>query len=55
VELAVEDDGVGMHRNGVKGTGFGGRIVAAMAKSLKSSVTYPPVARGTRAEMVFGV
>jgi hypothetical protein len=29
--------------------------VAAMAKSLKSSVTYPPVARGTRAEMVFGV
>lgn len=48
--LAVADDGVGWSGEGPStGTGLGGRIVRAMAKSLASRVEYAPADRGTTA------
>jgi len=52
--LAVEDDGVGWNGIGTpKGTGLGGRVMAAMAGNLQSKVEYRPVTRGTRAVIRF--
>jgi len=48
-EIVVEDDGVGFSPSeSSKGTGLGGKILTAMAKSL-GSITFEPVAKGTRA------
>ena len=50
--LAVEDDGVGLSRDGsIKGTGLGSKIVMAMAKSLGAGLHYPETEHGTRAEV----
>ena len=54
--LWVEDDGVGMQAQPVaKGTGLGGRIIGAMAASLKSQVQYDGRSPGVRAKMRIGV
>ena len=48
--ISVEDDGVGWTGTGaVRGTGLGTKVVTAMASQLQTSVTYEPVAKGTRA------
>jgi two-component sensor histidine kinase len=48
LRLSVEDDGVGMAQS-IQGTGLGGRLVTAMAKSLGAALTYEPKASGVRA------
>ena len=50
--MSVEDDGVGLPEGGVRprGTGLGQTVIAAMGKSLGSSVTFDPAhRRGARA------
>ena len=55
-ELVVEDDGVGIDPNKkAKGTGFGTRIVRAMATSLSGTVDYLPGNPGAIAKLVFHV
>jgi two-component sensor histidine kinase len=50
--LLVEDDGVGMSsQRAVKGTGLGGKIVGAMAASLKSQLKYDAAGPGVRASL----
>ena len=47
--LAVADDGVGWSGQGpVTGTGLGGKIVGAMARSLGTTIAYAQQPRGTR-------
>lgn len=47
--LSVEDDGCGMSADASpRGTGLGTRLIAAMAKSLRSAVEYDAVPQGTR-------
>ena len=54
--LSVEDDGVGMQADpAVKGTGLGGRIVGAMAASLKSQLSYDGRGPGVRAVLRIGL
>jgi two-component sensor histidine kinase len=54
--LRVEDDGIGMQATPDKrGTGLGGKIVGAMAASLKAVVKYDSVGPGVRASMRIGV
>ncbi len=54
LRLSVEDDGVGWTGSGkIQGTGVGGRVVKAMATSLRTSLAYEPRARGTTATLVF--
>jgi len=49
VILSVEDDGIGFQASGeALGTGLGGKIIAAMARSLGTTLSYEPAA-GTRA------
>jgi two-component sensor histidine kinase len=51
--LEVEDDGCGLPADGaVKGTGLGSKLVGAMAKTLKSAVTYDAGYSGVRATLV---
>lgn len=53
-ELAVEDNGVGSHNgDDIKGTGVGGRIVDAMAKSLGAARAIDPSHAGTRSIIRF--
>ena len=50
--LCVEDDGCGMPANGaVKGTGVGTKLIAAMAKSLKSAVELDGGSQGVKATL----
>lgn len=50
--LTVEDHGRGMQAApNPKGTGLGGRLIAAMARSLGSQVVYDPAAQGVRATL----
>jgi two-component sensor histidine kinase len=54
LRLGVEDDGVGYPtttggaRKPARGTGVGGMIVAAMADTLKATITHDPTSTGTR-------
>jgi len=50
--LCVEDDGCGLPPNGaIKGTGVGTKLIAAMAKSLKSAVELDGGAQGVKATL----
>lgn len=49
--LSVEDDGPGLGGAEPKGTGLGGRLIKAMAKSLGSAVIYDPDHAGVRATL----
>ncbi len=51
--LTVEDDGPGMGDGKAKGTGLGGKIVAAMAQGLRSKVNFDPAHHGVRARLAF--
>jgi two-component sensor histidine kinase/CheY-like chemotaxis protein len=54
--LAVEDDGVGIQaEQPAKGTGLGGRIVGAMATSLKSQLRYEHAGPGVRVSLRIAV
>ncbi len=54
--LRVEDDGIGMQPvSDKRGTGLGGKIVGAMAASLKAVVKYDPQGPGVRASLRIGV
>ncbi|HEV7260655.1 MAG TPA: histidine kinase dimerization/phosphoacceptor domain -containing protein [Bosea sp. (in: a-proteobacteria)] len=53
--LVVADDGVGWSGQGpATGTGLGGKIIGAMAKSLATSIEYAQQPRGTRAVVRIG-
>lgn len=51
--LTVEDDGPGLGDGKPKGTGLGGKIVAAMASGLRSAVEFDHGHRGVRARLAF--
>jgi two-component sensor histidine kinase len=54
--LQVEDDGVGMQgQAAARGTGLGGKILGAMAASLKSQLKYDSAGPGVRASLRIGV
>ncbi len=54
LRLVVEDDGVGLPPNGeVRGTGLGGKVIAAMARSLGSKVAFDTAHKGVRAVLDF--
>lgn len=55
VTLTVEDDGVGMGEQVVRGTGLGTRIVRAMASNLRSAVERDPAHAGTRVTLNFAL
>jgi two-component sensor histidine kinase len=52
-ELSVEDDGIGRTDGPARGTGFGTRIVNAMAHSIGGEVEYIAAAGGTVARLAF--
>lgn len=50
--LSVEDDGAGIVEGGSpRGTGLGGRLIRAMASSLRSEIIYDPGHAGVRATL----
>jgi len=51
--LTVEDDGPGMGDGAPKGTGLGGKIIAAMASGLRSAVEIDHAHKGVRARLAF--
>lgn len=55
-QLAVEDDGVGLSREGPsQGTGVGTRIIRAMASNLQGALAYREKTPGSRVELRFPV
>jgi two-component sensor histidine kinase len=60
VVLTVEDDGCGLSGETlgsapIKGTGLGGRVIGAMASSLRSRIVFDPSHSGVRAQVRFSV
>jgi len=55
VELQVEDDGPGFSGEAPTGTGMGQKVMAAMASSLESAITFDPSHSGVRAIIRFTV
>jgi len=54
--IRVEDEGIGWTGTGpVRGTGLGSKIIQAMTRALQGDLTYAPVGKGTRVELVFPV
>jgi len=53
--LVVEDDGPGMGEGSPKGTGLGGKIVAAMATGLRTTLQIDPAHSGVRAYLAFDI
>ena len=53
LRLIVEDDGSGFGGGAAKGTGLGQKVIAAMAASLGSRVSFDAAHKGVRAELVF--
>lgn len=51
--LTVEDDGPGFTDAAPKGTGLGGKIIAAMAGGLRSAVEFDKEHQGVRARLAF--
>lgn len=51
--LTVEDDGPGMGEGPPKGTGLGGKIITAMASSVRSVVEFDKTYKGVRACLTF--
>ncbi len=51
--LTVADDGLGMEIGPAKGTGLGTKVIAAMAQSLKSALTYDSGGNGVTARLRF--
>jgi len=51
--LTVEDDGPGLGEGEPKGTGLGGKIITAMASSLRSVVEFDGAHKGVRARLAF--
>jgi two-component sensor histidine kinase len=51
VRLVVEDDGRGLGPGAPEGTGLGGRLIGAMARSLQSEIEYHPRHPGLRATL----
>lgn len=51
--MTVEDDGPGMGDGTPKGTGLGGKIIAAMASGLRSAVEFDHAHKGVRARLAF--
>jgi two-component sensor histidine kinase len=51
--LTVEDDGPGLGGGQPRGTGLGGKIIAAMASGLHAAVEYDPSHPGVRARLAF--
>lgn len=49
--LVVEDDGGGIGDAQPKGTGLGGRLIQAMARSLNTTLVYDPAHTGVRATL----
>jgi two-component sensor histidine kinase len=52
IRLVVEDDGRGLGDGAPEGTGLGGRLIGAMAKSLQSRIEYQPRRPGLRASLL---